>query len=166
MFNQELHLSLLANQSRSVSSAVLSRAKRLGEGVHTFCVSSFFSCFSVSVRLTSLSMASTCVQTHAIISHQVAAETCQTVAAQVRLLTCRFRCFRYIPQALQNASSSRPKRRDTVLLCISDLSAERKHRQRSHRCSKERWRAEITGTRWRKRHFSHFRCQKKKCPIL
>ncbi|TNN38153.1 hypothetical protein EYF80_051691 [Liparis tanakae] len=30
-------------------------------------------------------------------------------------------CFRYMPQALQKASSSRPKRRDTVLLCISDL---------------------------------------------
>lgn len=37
------------------------------------------------------------------------------------MLTCLFRCFRYIPQALQKASSSRPKRRDTVLLCISDL---------------------------------------------
>lgn len=48
----------------------------------------------------------------------------QLHARRVCLLTCRFRCFRYIPQALQKASSSRPKRRDTVLLCISDLSAE------------------------------------------
>lgn len=42
----------------------------------------------------------------------------------VSVLTCLFRCFRYIPQALQKASSSRPKRRDTVLLCISDLRTQ------------------------------------------
>lgn len=40
---------------------------------HTFCVSSFFSCLRMSVRLMSFSMASTCL----------------------------FRCFRYIPQARQ-----------------------------------------------------------------
>lgn len=62
--------------------------------VFAFCVSSFFSCLRMSVRLISFSMASTCL----------------------------LRCFRYIPHALQQDSSSSPKRWLTVLLCISDLS--------------------------------------------
>lgn len=81
----------------------------------TFCVSSFFSCFRVSVRFTSLSMASTY---SAHINNQPFPRTNHDTDLA---LTCLLRCFRYMPQALQNASSSRPKRWDTVLLCISDL---------------------------------------------
>lgn len=39
----------------------------------------------------------------------------------VWMLTCLFKCFRYMPQALQKASSKRPNLLEMVLLCISDL---------------------------------------------
>lgn len=76
----------------------------------TFCVSSFFSCLRMSVRLMSFSMASTCL----------------------------LRCLRYMPQALQYASNSSPNLWLTVLLCISDLLGEQQEKSGEMRCDKHK----------------------------
>lgn len=101
----------------------------------TFCASSFFSCLRRSVRLMSFSMASTCL----------------------------LRCFRYMPQARQYDSSSRPKRWLTVLLCISDLLEDCSSGLTgnvSHSFKKKK-KEKKKDSVW-----TYFKCQKKKCPIL
>lgn len=80
-----------------ISSNLVAPQQTAASSQLTFCASSFFSCLRRSVRLMSFSMAS----------------------------TCRLRCFRYMPQARQYDSSSRPNLWLTVLLCISDLRCVR-----------------------------------------
>lgn len=138
---------------RGISCNLVGSHQTAASSQRTFWASSFFSCLRRSVRLMSFSMAS----------------------------TCRLRCFRYMPQARQYDSSSRPNLWLTVLLCISDLHVCRRFMGNTDellvKCSykhEQTWimqhRLTFKITTHRKKTFfsrlTHFKCQKKKCPIL
>lgn len=96
LVNSQLRRSI-SEAKGGISSNLVALQQAAASSRLTFCASSFFSCLRRSVRLMSFSMAS----------------------------TCRLRCFRYMPQARQYDSSSRPNLWLTVLLCISDLRCVR-----------------------------------------